>query len=123
MSYLTQEKHEAIRNVAQKWAWPGGYPLYAVMGDGEVLCPDCVVENIKQVVYASSDRRRWRDTSWSVEGADINYEDEDCHCAHCGKKIPSAYGPQDEEDPAQEPPWGDPDVPEEGGLAQRGEEA
>jgi len=30
---------------------------------------------------------------------------------------------EEEEDPAQEPPWGDPDVPEEGGLAQRGEEA
>ena len=29
---------------------------------------------------------------WCAEAADINYEDQDLHCDHCGEKIPAAYG-------------------------------
>ena len=29
---------------------------------------------------------------WKVEYVDINYEDNDCYCAHCSKQIKSAYG-------------------------------
>ena len=46
MPYLDRPAHEAIRTAAQKYAWPGGYPMYVIMADGESLYPDCLKENL-----------------------------------------------------------------------------
>lgn len=92
--YLSEQAHEAIRTVAQKYAWPGGYPLYAVMADGESLCPDCLIGNLKLIVQAT--HGHFRD-DWAIQGAEINWEDPRNYCCNCGNPIPSAYGEDPEE--------------------------
>ena len=70
------------------YAWPGGYPMFYITGDGGVLCPKCVNENLELLDEF--------DPQWYVIGYDVNYEDEHLYCDHCGEKIESAYG-EDEE--------------------------
>jgi len=83
----TTELKQALR--AGPYAWPGGYPCYFVADDGEALSFDAVRENYKSVLRAV---REQDDDGWLVVGIEINYEDQDLYCAHCGKKIESAYG-------------------------------
>lgn len=101
MPYLSKHAHEAIRTVAQKYAWPGSYPLFAIMADGESLCPDCLIGNLKLIVQATHDytKGHFRD-DWAIQGAEVNWEDESLYCCNCGSPIPSAYG--EPEDGAQE---------------------
>lgn len=76
------------RAIRDKYAWPGGYPLYVVCCDGGALCIKCARENYKQIAYANRNAQR---DGWRTEGADINWEDADLHCDHCGGRIESAY--------------------------------
>ena len=82
-----QQAREAARN---KYAWPGGYPLYLLCADGEVLCPDCAKREWKQVAYAT--KHPGTDKQWEIAAVDVNWEDPDLRCAHCDKQIESAYG-------------------------------
>lgn len=69
------------------YAWPGGYPIYYIMKDNGILCPDCVNNERPKDLddeYTDDDR-------WIVVGQDINYEDADLHCDHCNEKIECAY--------------------------------
>jgi hypothetical protein len=69
------------------YAWPGGYPVYYIMKDNGVLCPDCVNnERPKHLDDEYPD-----DDQWIVAGQDINYEDADLYCDHCNEKIECAY--------------------------------
>lgn len=57
-----------------KYAWPGGYPLYYLSGpDDEPLCAEC----------ASKDN--------AVTCAQINWEDTELVCLNCYGKIEAAY--------------------------------
>ena len=85
-------KVEYIRKEWERWAWPGGYPLYYVCTDGGVLCSKCVNDNIKM----TSDPEAERD--WRVVGVDINYEDNELFCDHCGERCESAYCEPDDAD-------------------------
>jgi len=76
---------QAIRD---KYAWPGGYPLYLVTSDGAALCVDCARKEYKQIAYA---RRHNLSDGWNVEAYGINYEDQDLICDHCGESIEAAY--------------------------------
>lgn len=67
-----------------KHAWPGGYPCFALMGDGDVLCIDCA--NTEESVSETA-----HDPGWRIEAIDCNWEDPDLYCAHCNKRIESAY--------------------------------
>ena len=75
------------------YAWPGGYPLYLVMVDGDALCPKCVKENFALIVRATRDDDH---TGWASMGAQINYEEPDLNCAHCSQYIDAAYVDRDE---------------------------
>ena len=84
----TAEKNNAILmtgNKVTRFAWPGGYPVFYVTHDSGVLCPGCVEENREQC----SDPY---DHGWFVIGHDVNWEDPQLHCDHCGNHIESAYG-------------------------------
>jgi hypothetical protein len=81
---LASVKH-AIRN---RYAWPGGYPLYVVMADGEALSCEAAKENWRAICSATICGSR---DGWQAAGADINYEDGDLYCAHSGQRIESAY--------------------------------
>jgi hypothetical protein len=75
----------AIRN---PFAWPGGYPVYTVMADGELLCPDCARKEYRQIVQST--KNHYRD-GWQAKGTLILWEGFD-YCCHCNKELESAYG-------------------------------
>ena len=77
-----------------KWAWPGGYPIFYVAGDGGAFCPDCA--NGKNGSRASETPEAGEDPAWAICGQCVNYENYDLYCDHCGKRIESAYA-EDEE--------------------------
>lgn len=74
----------------EKYAWPGGYPLYLLMSDGEVICPSCARREWKLIALAT--RHISNDPQWECAGVEINWEDDELRCAHCNERIPSAYG-------------------------------
>ena len=84
---------------AGPYAWPGGYPLFFVMADGEALSFDAARAQWREIVGAMLCDHNPRD-QWRVLGCDVNYEDSDLYCAHTGKRIPSAYAEPEEESAA-----------------------
>ena len=62
----------------EKYAWPGGYLVFYICANGGILCPDCV------------DAEKC-DKQWFVIAQEINYEDGNLYCDHCGNRIESAY--------------------------------
>lgn len=85
------DRAELLRKEWEKWAWPGGYPLFYVCADGEPICPACCNCEIALTADPARD-----DPQWTIVGVDINYEDEDLYCSHCSAHIESAYGESDE---------------------------
>jgi hypothetical protein len=69
------------------YAWPGGYPLYYLLADSEVICPDCA--NQKNGSLASTDTD---DEQWRIVGQEVHWEGMSMYCVHCNKEIESAYG-------------------------------
>ena len=88
----TKEFKQALRD--GEWAWPGGYPKYFLMSDGEPLSFRAAKEEFGLIVGAIIDARTNPNESsgWRVVAVDINWEDSDMLCAHTGDKIQSAYG-------------------------------
>jgi hypothetical protein len=94
--------HAAL--AAGPWAWPGGYPMYFVMADGETLSFKAAEENKAEIESAIEDEdsnaqsHRYKlDPQWLPVGVDINWEDDALFCAHTNEQIPSAYGDDEEE--------------------------
>ena len=81
---------KAVRN--GPYAWPGGYPLYFLMADGEALSFRAAKENRRAILEAlhpdNCHRSRY---DWKPIACEINWEDADLWCAHRGEKIESAY--------------------------------
>lgn len=59
------------------FAWPGGYPIYYLDKENNVLCPACANKN--------------DEFSAPIVAADINWEDAGLYCDQCSKRIESAY--------------------------------
>lgn len=81
------------------YSWPGGYPLYFVMADGESLAFDVaglpdVAPLIRDAIIAGPHAGN---DDWRVVAVAINWEDEKLKCVHTGRAIECAY-PSDEED-------------------------
>lgn len=83
---------ELKKSIEEKYAWPGGYPMYLVMHDGEAVCMDC--GKSEWSIIEDSTRTR-RNDGWTVAGVDVNYEDVELYCANCNKRIESAYGEEE----------------------------
>ena len=77
----------AMRN--GPYAWPGGYPLYFVMSDGEALSFDAARKERRQILEALRD---YDNSGWRPVAMDINWEDDNLICAHTNERIESAYG-------------------------------
>jgi hypothetical protein len=71
------------------YAWPGGYPLYWVMSDGDACAFNVAKSERHNMLEALRDHDR---SGWRPVALEINYEDSDLICAHTGIKIESAYG-------------------------------
>ena len=67
------------------YAWPGGYPRFAICEDGGCICPTCCGTEL-DCIDASTPG-----DGWQVQALDINWETE-LYCDHCGMPIDSAYG-------------------------------
>ena len=70
------------------FAWPGGYPLYFVMYDGEVM----------SFAYAKANADLIRESiasnatdDWRVIGCEVNWEDASLYCCGNNQRIESAY--------------------------------
>ena len=82
---ILQIKH----TIKQPYAWPGGYPLFAVCSDGGALCSHCLKSELGLIVTSIAQGLR---NGWRVTAIVINWEDTDLHCDHCWQPIESAYG-------------------------------
>ena len=71
------------------YAWPGGYPRFFLLSDGEALSFKDAKANARLVMEAIRDRDN---SGWRVVGVDVNWEDDNLFSAHSGEKIESAYG-------------------------------
>lgn len=76
----------AVRN--GPYAWPGGYPLYWLMADGEACAFDVAKTERRAMLEALRDRDN---SGWRPIALEINYEDSELYCAHTGREIESAY--------------------------------
>lgn len=76
------------RDRREPYAWPGGYPRFFLMEDGEPLCHKCGRDEWRAII------RNWKTpgSGWNIEACDINYEDTDLVCCNCNQPIESAYG-------------------------------
>lgn len=88
-------KRQAVRQLRRvkiqlrdgPYAWPGGYPKFALMMDGETMHLDCIRENWREVC-----RAHIKGDDKQCLAVDINWEDADMVCCQCNKPIESAYG-------------------------------
>jgi hypothetical protein len=62
------------------YAWPGGYQMWGVFADGELLCPDCCRENYLEIRLDEDNPRG----CWHLVGLDhAGQADYFASCAHC----------------------------------------
>lgn len=78
------------------YAWPGGYPCYLLMADGEPIDAQSARENYRQIRERMRDGAGSFDRDWFPLAVDIHWEGEPLQCAHSGRIIESAYGVADE---------------------------
>lgn len=86
-------KHQATTTefkafVRNHYVFPGGYELHMIADDGGAVCHQCAKANAKQII---ADTRCGMAAGWTFVGADVNWEDEDLYCAHCGDYIRAEY--------------------------------
>ncbi len=87
MDVLTAVK-QAIRD---RYVWPGGYPVYVVLTDGDMLCGDCAKENYYSIAW---ELIKDVDYGWKPIGTQVLYYEGE-QCGNCYKELESAYGEED----------------------------
>ena len=85
MVKVSSQIKQAIRD---KYAWPGGYPLFLITSDGAALCVDCGKKEYRNIAWAIHHKVS---DGWKVEAAEVNWEDNELYCCHCSKQIEAAY--------------------------------
>lgn len=84
-----QGKTADIKNaIRDKFAWPGGYPLFLVTSDGAALCVKCGRKEWRLIASAIWGKRN---DGWRVVAPDVNWENPELFCDHCSERIESAY--------------------------------
>jgi hypothetical protein len=75
--------------IESPFAWPGGYPLFAVASDGGAICKDCCKTESRSIgsTYGTD--------GWSLEALAVNWEDSELYCNHCSTRIKSAYAEEE----------------------------
>lgn len=76
------------------YAWPGGYPLYFLMSDGEAMAFRAAKKERRAILEALADYQSnpRENSGWRPVALEINWEDTDLYCCHSNVKIESAYG-------------------------------
>lgn len=83
----TQLNSRKLRDelIASPYAWPGGYPMFAITSYGAALCHRCCSSERQSIGFT------YGTDGWNIVGLDVNYEDSELYCDHCGDRIESAY--------------------------------
>lgn len=81
----------ALRN---KYAWPGGYPLFLLMDDGAAVSIDAARAHWRDIVAAHLKGHN-RKSGFGVAAVAINWEDANLYCDISGERIESAYADED----------------------------
>ena len=78
-------------------AWPGGYPLFYIVKDGGILCPDCanMAEREGLTAVDDPDHISVEESQWHIIAQEANYEDPELFCDHCYARIESAYAEEE----------------------------
>lgn len=86
---MMRDVRAAIRS---PYAWPGGYPVYVLLEDGEMLCPGCARGHYRYLSDAA--RRNDFNDGWKPVGTNVLWETGGGpeHCGHCHAELESAYG-------------------------------
>ncbi len=76
----------------QYYAWPGGYEIFYITEDGEVLCAKCVEENLERILGQHRGNDTWHEQEWTIVGIETTADyDDPCEggvtCSHCNKVI------------------------------------
>lgn len=82
------------------YAWPGGYPIIYLLEDRQgtdELCPECAQGFVFGEPPFALDPG-----CVSALHREINWEDNDLQCAHCGEHLECAYPPDDEDEDGPE---------------------
>lgn len=77
----------AMRN--GPYAWPGGYPLFFVTNNGDILSFKGAKQNIRNILEALKEDNII--SGWRVSSLVINWEEPDLYCDVTGEFIESAY--------------------------------
>jgi len=85
MTAINKQVKQAVRD---KYAWPGGYPLFIITSDCAAICIDCARDNWRGVAHSTVTGCH---DGWNATSAAINWEDPDLACDHCGENIEAAY--------------------------------
>ena len=86
----------AIKN--GPYAWPGGYPCFWLMADGEACTFKVAKTNRRDMLEALRDYQTVGNSynnDWRPIALEINWEDASLYCAHTGDRIESAYADED----------------------------
>ena len=78
---------EILHNVRKvgRFDWLGGYAHAVLLSDGEVLGPECVAPNYREISHATRHGER---SGWAaVAVIALDGADEPEHCAHCYKLL------------------------------------
>lgn len=74
----------------EHFAWPGGYPVFHLCADGDILCPTCA--NTEPTLEAHGGLAATEtDAPWRIVASDVNWEDPELYCDHCSKRVENAY--------------------------------
>lgn len=63
----------------QSWAWPGGYPIGYLTGEGSVLCPHCA----NKALSDPNEFDKFKPQSYFI----IQHEEDFAYCDGCSKEI------------------------------------
>ena len=70
------------------YAWPGGYPMYWLMADGEAVAFDVAKTERRNILVALATPGL---EDFRPVALVVNWESNDLYCAHTNARIPSAY--------------------------------
>ncbi|NBT31940.1 MAG: hypothetical protein EBT13_08595 [Rhodobacteraceae bacterium] len=85
-----EEFNKALEQGA--YAWPGGYPLYFLMSDGEAISFEAARQEAARI---RTEIESQTDEDWIPLACEVNWEDSQLFCAHTGTRIESAYAEED----------------------------
>jgi hypothetical protein len=76
------------------YAWPGGYPCYLLLSDGEALSFKGAKANRRLLIEALAEYQTnpHERSGWRPIALDVNWEESGLLCVHTGEAIESAYG-------------------------------